>query len=136
MNRITATGRPVKDCVISPNTLDKPLCKFILACKGDYVVDNEVHTDFIRCVAWDKTAEFLINNVKKGDLLAVAGTLTSRKYENHETQKEEIVWEIKVERVEILARTTIKAQDGETKAEPSKKPLVKFEEIDDDNLPF
>lgn len=126
MNRITATGRVVRDCVMHENTMDKVLCKFILACKGDYYVENKIHTDFIRCVAWEKTAEFLINNVKKGDLIAISGTLQSREYENHEESKKEIVWEIKVDKVEFLAKNEPKE---ETKTEPSQADI-------DPNLPF
>lgn len=121
MNRIMATGRPVRDCVKSDNTLDKTLCKFYLACKADYYTDNEIHTDFIKCVAWDKTAEFLINNVKKGDLICIAGTLTSRNYEAE--GKKEVIWEVKVDRVELLAKNE---KEEPKPAEPTK----------DDNCPF
>ena len=112
MNRIMATGRPVRDCVLS-DIQDKKLCKFCLACKGDYYVEDKIKTNFIRCVAWDKTADILVNNVKKGDLICVYGALDSREKEN-----KEIVWEIKVEKVELLAKT-------ENKEQPK-----------DDNLPF
>lgn len=104
MNRITATGRPVRDCVLTQTTNDRMLCKFILACKSDYKIENQTKTNFIRCVAWDKAAEILINHVKQGDLICVAGTLDSREVERHEKQDKEIVWEIKVEKVELLAK--------------------------------
>ena len=122
MNRIMATGRPVRDCVLA-DMPEKTLCKFCLACKADYFVDGKIKTNFIRCVAWDKTAEVLANNVKKGDLISVSGTLDSREYEKESNK--ELVWEIRVERVEFLA-----------KAEPKEDKQELTQDEVDKNLPF
>lgn len=42
--------------------------------------DNE-NTDFIDCVAWSNTAEFICNYFKKGQLIAIDGELKTSVYE-------------------------------------------------------
>ena len=60
-------------------------------------------TDWINCVAWRQSAEFLNRFTKKGDLIAVAGILTSRKYEDKQGAKR-VVYEVVCDRVESLQR--------------------------------
>ena len=43
--------------------------------------DGEKQTDFINCVAWRQTAEFISKYFNKGDLIAVTGEIQTRKYE-------------------------------------------------------
>ena len=60
-------------------------------------------TDWINCVAWRQSAEFLNRFTKKGDLIAVAGILTARKYEDKQGAKR-VVYEVVCDRVESLQR--------------------------------
>ena len=60
-------------------------------------------TDWINCVAWRQSAEFLNRFTKKGDLIAVAGILTSRKYEDKQGAKR-VVYEVVCDRVESLQK--------------------------------
>lgn len=43
--------------------------------------DGEYSTDWIDCVAWKGTAEFICKYFQKGQLMAVNGTLQTRSYE-------------------------------------------------------
>lgn len=43
--------------------------------------DGEYPTDWIDCVAWKGTAEFICKYFQKGQLVAVNGTLQTRSYE-------------------------------------------------------
>ena len=43
--------------------------------------NGEYGTDWIDCVAWGKTAEFICKYFQKGQLMAVNGTLQTRSYE-------------------------------------------------------
>lgn len=44
--------------------------------------DGEYSTDWIDCVAWKGTAEFICKYFQKGQLMAVNGTLQTRSYED------------------------------------------------------
>ena len=43
---------------------------------------EEKQTDFINCVAWQKTAEFISKYFSKGDTIAVTGEIQTRKYKD------------------------------------------------------
>lgn len=43
---------------------------------------EERKTDFINCVAWQKTAEFISKYFKKGDAIAITGEIQTRPYED------------------------------------------------------
>ena len=49
--------------------------------------DGEKITDFIDCVAWNKTAEFICKHFKKGDPIIVEGRLETRGYEDKKGNK-------------------------------------------------
>lgn len=42
--------------------------------------DGEKQTDFINCVAWRNTAEFITRYFTKGDMIAVTGEIQTRKF--------------------------------------------------------
>lgn len=44
--------------------------------------DGEKITDFINCVAWRNTAEFISKYFKKGDPIVVVGEIQTRKYQD------------------------------------------------------
>lgn len=96
-------------------------------------------TDWINCVAWRQSAEFLNRFTKKGDLIAVAGILTSRKYEDKQGAKR-VVYEVVCDRVESLQR---REGDQVGSYSPYDAKVAKqnttagFDEIDEDEeLPF
>lgn len=98
-------------------------------------------TDWINCVAWRQSAEFLNRFTKKGDLIAVAGILTSRKYEDKHGAKR-VVYEVVCDRVESLQRRecdqvgSYSPYDANV-AQQNTSATAGFAEIDEDEeLPF
>lgn len=98
-------------------------------------------TDWINCVAWRQSAEFLNRFTKKGDLIAVAGILTSRKYEDKQGAKR-VVYEVVCDRVESLQRREgdqvcrYSPYDAKV-AQQNTSATAGFAEIDEDEeLPF
>jgi single-strand DNA-binding protein len=79
MNNIQLLGRITKDLELKTTTSGKPVCSFDIAVARKF--DKEV-TDFIPCVAWNKTCETMCKFVKKGQLIAIDGSLYTRKYED------------------------------------------------------
>jgi single-strand DNA-binding protein len=81
----------------------------------DIAVDREFkdaagnrQTDFIPVVVWGKLAEICANNLDKGRLVGVTGTLQIRSYEAQDGQKRRVA-EIVAEKVKFLD----KAKDGQ-----------------------
>ena len=79
MNNIQLLGRITKDLEQKTTTSGKPVCSFDIAVARKF---NKDITDFIPCVVWDKTAEIMCKFVKKGQLIAIDGSLYTRKYED------------------------------------------------------
>ena len=79
MNNIQLLGRITKDLEQKMTTTGKPVCSFDIAVTRKF--DKET-TDFIPCVAWNKTCETMCKFVKKGQLIAIDGSLYTRKYED------------------------------------------------------
>jgi single-strand DNA-binding protein len=79
MNNIQLLGRITKDLELKTTTTGKPVCSFDIAVTRKF--DKEI-TYFIPCVAWNKTCETMCKFVKKGQLIAIDGSLYTRKYED------------------------------------------------------
>lgn len=79
MNSICLTGRLTDDVELKQTPSGVSVCSFTLAVKRPNVKDT---TDFINCVAWRGTAEFISRYFGKGNKIEVNGVLTSRKYED------------------------------------------------------
>ena len=79
MNSINLVGRLTADPELKTTQSGISVCTFSLAVNRPRVKDT---TDFINCVAWRQSAEYLCNYGRKGNLVAVSGLLTSRKYDD------------------------------------------------------
>lgn len=67
---------------------DTAVARFTLAVERDFQKQGEERkTDFIRCVAFGKTAEFVKKYFGKGSMLAVTGRIQTGDYTNQEGQK-------------------------------------------------
>ena len=82
----------------TPN--DVAVCSFTVAVDRDHKPndDGEKQADFINCVAWRQTAEFVSRNFGKGGSIVVSGRMTSRRYTDKDGNGR-YAYEIKVENV-------------------------------------
>ena len=83
LNKSILMGRLTRDPELRHTTTDKPVVSFTLAVDRGYKHDNDaVNADFINCVAWRGTAEFIAKWFTKGQLVAVSGRLATRTYKD------------------------------------------------------
>jgi single-strand DNA-binding protein len=85
LNKVILLGRMVKDIEIRHTDSKKMVGTFTIAVDNGYG-DNK-KTDFINCVAWEKTAEFIKNWFGKGRMMALAGRISTRSYEGQDGHK-------------------------------------------------
>ena len=78
LNRITVMGRMTRDPELRRTQNGKAVANFTLAVDRDF--DRE-QTDFIDCVAWNGTAEFVSKYFRKGSMCVASGRLQMRRYE-------------------------------------------------------
>ena len=86
MNSVNLIGRLTKDPEIRQTTGDNPLkvARYILAVDRIKKTDGGQNADFIRCVAFGKSAEFAEKYFNKGMRIGVSGRLQSGSYVNKE----------------------------------------------------
>ncbi len=79
LNHITVMGRMTRDPETRYTRNNTPVCSFTLAVERDRKnEDGSRATDFIDCVAWRSTAEFISKYFRKGSMAVAAGRLQLR----------------------------------------------------------
>ena len=124
LNTISISGRLTKDVELRYTTTNKPVATFTLAVDRD---GKDAGTDFINCVAWSHTAEFVSKWFTKGSPAIVIGRLQTRSYEDKNGNKRTAT--------EVVANSVYFA--GDKKSDNTEYTATQFEEIsDEDILPF
>ncbi len=81
INSVVLTGRIVADPELRHTPSNVSGVSFTLAVGKRFRPQNGgSDADFIDCVAWRQQAEFISNYVRKGNLLCVKGSLSTRTY--------------------------------------------------------
>lgn len=82
MNKVVLMGRLTADPELKTTQSGKSFVDFSLAVNRPKAKDaTETIADFIRCRAWQKSAEFLCKYFGKGRLVAVSGRIETSSYE-------------------------------------------------------
>lgn len=88
LNHITLMGRMTRDPELRYTPQNTAVTSFSLAVERDYQPGGtEKQTDFIDCVAWRKTAEFVSKYFQKGSMAVVSGRLQIRDWTDREGGK-------------------------------------------------
>ena len=89
LNHITIMGRLVRDPELRRTGSGIAVASFTVAVDRDFAdkQTGEKETDFIDCVAWRQTGEFVSKFFTKGKLIVVSGRLQIRNWTNNEGAK-------------------------------------------------
>ena len=129
MNNCNFIGNLSKDPVLTETSNGVSVATFTIAVQRRFAnADGERVADFINCVAWRNQAENISKYCKKGDKIAVTGSLQVRNYENKDGEKRYIT-EIIADSVEFIKLQ----KNGEKGEEKAQKPTL--EEVQEE-LPF
>lgn len=91
LNVIAVMGRLVADPELRKTPNGVSTTTFTVACDRSYVKPGtERQTDFFDVVAWRNTAEFAAKYFRKGQLIAVNGSLQTRSYDDREGKKRKV----------------------------------------------
>ena len=85
INKAILMGRLTRDPVIRHTDSGKAVCNFTVAIDNGY--GEEKSADFISCVAWNKTAEFVDKYFAKGRMIIVVGRIQTRTWEDRDGKK-------------------------------------------------
>lgn len=110
INRVVLVGRITKDPMLRKTQTGTSVVSFTVACNRR-VPSQGQDADFINCVAWNKTADFMSQYVKKGALLGVEGRIQTRSYDDKDG-KRVYVTEVVAENVQFLESKKAAAEQG------------------------
>jgi single-strand DNA-binding protein len=83
INKVILSGRITKDIEVKTTPNGTNVTQFSLAVERNFAKQGEERqTDFITCVAWNKTAEFIGKFFSKGRSIVVIGQLRTRTYDD------------------------------------------------------
>ena len=100
MNKVFLSGNLTRDPEVRYTQKGTAYARVGIAVNRPYSKDKEKTTDFFTVVAWDKTAEFCGNYLKKGSRVFVEGQVRPNSYENKDGVKVNTV-DIVVENIEF-----------------------------------
>ena len=149
MNVAILMGRLVADPELKHTPSGAAVTSFTLAVDRSYVKSGaDRQTDFIDIVAWRSTAEFISKYFRKGQMMAVQGSIQTRSYTDKDGNKRKAC-EILAEKVSFCGGKqgeSEKIADVSWTQEPAEQPKAfttgesvrEYEEIalSDDDLPF
>ena len=82
MNVVCLLGRLTADVELKKTGSGISVCSFSLAVNRGYKnEDGSYQTDFINCVAWRGTAEFISRYFRKGQMIGLSGAIQTRQYQ-------------------------------------------------------
>lgn len=84
MNKVIITGRLTADPELRQSQSGVASCKFTVACDRRFADKNtgKREADFISCLAFKNTAEFISRYFNKGKMIAIEGTLRTGSYKD------------------------------------------------------
>ncbi len=133
LNKCFVMGRMTKDPEIRATNSGKTVALFTLAVERDFKDSNgERGADFINCVCYDKTAEFVKNWFHKGSMTVAVGRLQIRDWTDKEGNKRYTS--------EIVCENVYFGESKKTELKPAGEPVsVQYtepEDADQGELPF
>jgi len=150
MNVWVGMGRLTQDPEVKTVGSDMQVCTFTVAINRKFAKDGERQADFINCVAWRKTAEFIEKYFKKGNMIGLEGSIQTRSWEDDEGKKR-YATEILVDQVHFCggkedgdsSNSGSSNKNSKATTKSSNKSAQKKNEVppqgdsdDDDDLPF
>ena len=135
MNKVFLIGNVTRDPELSETPSGVAVCRLGIAVNRRFSSNDE--TDFFNITAWRQLAERVAKYVKKGNKVAVTGSIQIRNYEDNSGQKRTAV-DIIADDVEFLTPKNASSSDddGFAPAAPSKKKPALEAFDDDSDIPF
>ena len=113
------------------------VARFSIAVNRRFKSEGQPDADFINCVAWRQTGEFIARYFQKGSMIAVVGSIQSRSGDGQDGKKQ-YATEVVVDE----AYFTGEKHSNENSDNPSVTPtdtqdaFAAFNTEDEDDLPF
>jgi single-strand DNA-binding protein len=84
INNVVLVGRLTEQPQNKKTSTGKSVASFTVAVPNSFDRDK---TDFIKCVAWNQSADYVSQYGAKGDIVAVEGRISTRSYDGSDGKK-------------------------------------------------
>ena len=147
MNKAILVGNLTRDPEMRTTPSGVSCATFTVACQRRFANQQGVReADFINCVAWRSTADFVGRYMTKGTKVAVDGTIQTRSYDAQDGTKR-YVTEVVVDNIEFAGSRGEASRPRDEAPLPPVPPAGNpgagsgsapggFTEVEDDELPF
>ena len=140
MNVVCLMGRLTADPELRQTPNGTSVCSFSVAVNRAFSGANgERQADFINCVAWRQTAEFISRYFRKGSAICICGSLQTRSWTDTNGSKR-YATEVVADEINFVERKSDSPRNDDYQAPAFGGQMMdapKFEEIaGDDDLPF
>lgn len=111
MNKVILIGNLCRDPERRTTQNGTSVTTFSVAVQRNYKnAEGGYDADFINCVAWRGTADFVANYFSKGEKICLEGSLTTRSYEAKDGGKKTVT-EVSVDKAEFVSPKSAVAEE-------------------------
>jgi len=136
LNKAILVGRLTKDPELRSTQSGVSVVSFTVAITRSYARQGEERqTDFINCVAFRNTADFISRYFSKGSMIGVDGSIQTRTWDDQEG-KRHWVTEVMVNEAHFVESKRDSVAGGNTAAGGAELPMEFGPDATDDDLPF
>ncbi len=131
LNNVVIMGRMTRDPELRRTGSGVAVASFTVAVDRDFSNNGEKETDFIDCVAWRQTGEFVSKYFAKGSMIVVSGRLQIRSWNDKDGSKRRTA--------EVVADNCYFGESKKDDIAPSggfQAPSQDFARLDDDDAQF
>ena len=133
INHFTLVGRLVRDVELRKTNSNTSVCSFTVACDRRFKSQQPgaQDADFISCIAWRQSADFLAKYGSKGAIVSVEGRIQTRNYDNAQGQKV-YVTEVVADSVQLISGSKNTSDTSNQTFTPSVDTNYGSDSMDDD----
>ena len=136
MNKVILVGNLTRDPELSETPSGIAVCRFSIAVSRDYAgADGNRETDFFNITVWRGRAENCGRYLKKGNKVAIVGSLQNRSYDDKDGNKR-YVTDVIANEVEFLTPRGANGEDDGVETVSARRERPQMEVMDDNQLPF
>lgn len=138
MNKVILMGRLTRDPEVrySQGEHATAVARFSLAVDRRFKKDNEPAADFINCVAFGKTGEFVEKYARQGTKFVVEGRIQTGSYTNKDGQKV-YTTDVVVEQIEFAESKNASGDNSKSKPSANSDDFVNIpDNLEDEEIPF
>ena len=122
MNKVILTGRLTRDPESRMTQSNMEISRFSLACQSDFVSrDGERETEFINCVAFNRSAQTINRYCRKGQMILVQGRIRNSSYDAQDGTKR-YTTDVVIENFEFASSAQNKNGQSQVQNTPVSQP--------------